>query len=310
MIGAVVDVGSNSVLLTVCRRTDEGWADVLETSRVTGLGRGVAQTGVLGEDGMRDTLAALRRAFDDAEGSGADSVVAAATMAARLASNAADFLARAEAQGTPVQILSGDREAELGFRAVADDPLFAAADTLSIVDPGGQSTELVTAARSGVGWDIRFRRSFPIGTLELRGDLLSDEAPDGPMRLRAASAIDASIGLEYLPRRAGTAVVLGATGTNLVTIRERMTVWEPARVHGALLDYEEVSRAVGWLCSMTDAERAAIVGIEPGREGSIHIGSLILERFLFALHVLDVRVSVRGWRHALLAERFGLSMQH
>jgi exopolyphosphatase / guanosine-5'-triphosphate,3'-diphosphate pyrophosphatase len=32
----------------------------------------------------------------------------------------------------------------------------------------------------------------------------------------------------------------------------------------------------------------------------LHAGALILERFLQALHVLGCRVTVRGWRHALL----------
>jgi exopolyphosphatase/guanosine-5'-triphosphate,3'-diphosphate pyrophosphatase len=79
-----------------------------------------------------------------------------------------------------------------------------------------------------------------------------------------------------------------------------MTEWDPTRVHAAWLDYEEVSKAVGWLCGMTDAERAAVPGLERGREQTIHIGALILERFLHAIRSLGTSVSVRGWRHALL----------
>ncbi len=297
---AVVDVGSNSVLLTVEERADGGWRPVLETSEVTGLGEGTKETGVLGEASMARTLAALRRAFDRAHEAGVSEPIAAATMAARLASNTDEFLRRAQAQGTPASVLSGEREAELGFRAVADDPTFASHQRLSIIDVGGHSTELVTADRGAEGWAVRYRRSFPVGTLGLKGTLLRDESP-GPMEvLRATSAIDDLIGLAYRPGQGGQAVALGATGTNLVTIREGMAEWDSLRVHGAVLDYEEVSKAVGWMMPMTDAERAAIRGIEPGREGTIHIGSLILERFLHALRVLGCSVSVRGWRHALL----------
>ena len=95
-------------------------------------------------------------------------------------------------------------------------------------------------------------------------------------------------------------MVLGATGTNLVSIREKLKAWEPDKVHGAVLDYEEISRAVGWLMPMTDAQRRDVPGMEPGREKTIHIGALILERFLFALRASSCGVSVRGWRHALL----------
>ena len=112
--------------------------------------------------------------------------------------------------------------------------------------------------------------------------------------------MDQTISLSYRPNEAGHAVVLGATGTNLVSIREQMSTWQPERVHGAWLDYEEVSKAAGWLSAMTEAQRATIPGMETGREGTIHAGALILERFLFALRVLGCSVSVRGWRHALI----------
>ena len=79
-----------------------------------------------------------------------------------------------------------------------------------------------------------------------------------------------------------------------------MTSWDPDHVHGAVLDYEEISKAVGWMFRMTDAERAAIVGIEPGREKTLHIGALILERALQVFRAPECRVSVRGWRPALL----------
>lgn len=298
MTRAVVDVGSNSVLLTVARREGDAWRTVAETSVVTGLGRDTKQTGRLSEPAISDTMAAVRQAFDEARRFGANEIWAAATMAARIAENQAEFLARASAQGTPITVLSGEDEAQLGLEAVLRDPAFAAVERVSIIDPGGHSTELVTADRAGER--VHFRRSFPIGTLGLRGDLLAAEAPSFGDRLAAVEELDRTIGLEYLPNAAGKAVVLGATGTNLVTIRGGMAEWQPERVHGAALEYEEVGRAVGWLCGLGDAGRRGLVGIEPGREETIHIGALILERFMHALHVDACAVSVRGWRHAML----------
>ncbi len=297
---AVIDVGSNSVLLLIAEHEDGAWRTVFESSEVTGLGRGTKATGLLGEAGISDTLAALQRAFDKARFLGCESIIAAATMAARIAQNQGEFLERATSQNTPVVILSGEQEAEYGFLAVANDPLFSSENRLSIIDPGGNSTELMTARREPSGWVVEFKKSFPVGALGLR-DGLEDMDALGPREmLRFVTEIDDIVGLRYLPGQSGRAVVLGATGTNLVTIREKMTEWVPELVHGQVLDFEEVSKAVGWLCPMTDAERAAIVGIEKGRERTIHLGSLILERFLQAIHVLDVTVSVRGWRHALL----------
>ncbi len=297
---AAIDIGSNSVLLLVAERTEKGWKTVRETSAVTALGEGTKETGLLSERAMRDTLHALDQAFEIARNEGANPIRAAATMAARIAGNTPDFLRRAEAQGTPFTVLSGEEEARLGMLAVTSDPLFRDEDTLTMIDVGGHSTEMVTVRRSPGGWERLYGKSHPVGTLGLLGGPLSKECPGPPELLRASAEIDARIGVCYLPTRSGTAVALGATGTNLVTLRERMTQWRPEAVHGATLDYEEISRAAGWLSELTLDERAALVGMEPGRERTLPAGALILERFLFAARAPFCRVSVRGWRHALL----------
>ena len=299
MTRAVVDVGSGSVLLTVARHDGEAWRFVDGTSEMTFLGEGAKQTGRLGEVPMVRTLAALRRAKERA---GDAPLVAAATMAVRIAANRAEFLARAAAQGTPLRVLSGEEEAAYGFRAVVEDPAFAALDTLSIVDPGGQSTELTVASRGPEGWQVRFSRSYPLGTLGLRGGPLADERPDLGAIMTATHLVDETIGTDIAPADAGTVVALGAPATDLVTLREGLADWRPDIVHGAWLDYEEVGKAVGWLMRMTDAERQALPGMEPGRGRTIHAGCLILERFLNALAAPGCRASVRGWRHALLMD--------
>ena len=296
---AVLDVGSNSVLLTVAEKSGDTWVQILEDTAVTALGQGTKTTGLLGEPGMSSSIRAIKEFFELAQAQNAR-VVAAATMAARIASNTSEFLERCKSQGTPVSILSGEDEAQLGFDSVATDPIFSQYQRLSIIDPGGQSTEIITADRTAIGFDVNFRKSFPIGTLGIKSTLLPQESIDSISVLRAIGAIDDSIGLRYRPNQAGHAVVLGATGTNLISIREKLQKWNPKLVHGAWLDYEEVSKSVGWMMGMTDAERASIPGMEPGREKTIHLGALILERFLFALAAEGCSVSVRGWRHALL----------
>jgi exopolyphosphatase/guanosine-5'-triphosphate,3'-diphosphate pyrophosphatase len=297
---AVIDVGSNSILLLVAERIPQGWHPVLETTAVTGLGRGTKATGALGERGMADTLQAVKAAFEAARALGCQDITAAATMAARIAENTQEFLDRAEAQGTPIVVLSGEKEAEFGFLAVANDPMFQGEGRLTIIDPGGNSTELMTADRTARGWEVHFKRSYPVGALGLRDGILAPEVLGPRELLHAVAEIDDLIGLQYLPNQAGRVVVLGATGTNLISIREKLETWTPERVHGAKLDFEEVSKAVAWLSGMTDAERAQVPGLEKGRERTIHVGALILERFLQAIHVWEVRVSVRGWRHAML----------
>lgn len=300
---AVIDVGSGSVVLLVAEELEGEWTPIFESSNMSYLGEGVKQTGTLREDRIVDTLAAIKAATVAAQDHGATQVDAVGTMALRLATNAAEFQARAEAQGTPVQIISGEEEAELGFLAVTEDPIFANHESLSILDPGGQSTELTIAYRNETGWHRRFQHSYPLGTLQLRGSILQRETPEISEILAATVQIDDTIGVEIAPADPGPVVALGAPGTDLVMVRNRWTEWDASRVHGAYVDYEEVGKAVGWFVRMTDAERQAVPGVDPGRGRTIHAGCLILERFLNALAAPGVWVSVRGWRHAWIAHR-------
>ncbi len=297
---AVLDVGSNSVLLLVSELRDGIWTPIHEDTAVTALGEGTKETGVLSPEAMTRTLEAIARFDRSARDDGADEIRIAATMAARIASNREEFQTLGARQGTPINILSGDEEAQLGFESVVSDPRFAAADRISIIDPGGQSTELVTADRRGGDWDVLYRKSFPVGTLGLKSTIFPNERVNGLEVLRGSQLLDDIVGLCYRPNACGAVVVLGAAGTNLISIRDRLATWQPEKVHGQRLDYEEVSREVGRLMPMSDSERAAIIGMEKGRERTIHLGALILERFLFALRAEWCFVSVRGWRHALL----------
>lgn len=275
---------------------------------MTALGTDTKATGVLRPDAMERTLAGLSEAFLLAQMHGAGKPLAAGTMALRIAKNAEEFQRSADAQGTPVTILPGDEEARLGFLAVANDPTFNANPSLAIIDIGGHSTEVVIAQQSEAGWIESYRKSHSIGTLGLLSGVMSAQSPDSASRFRATTEIDRA--LELLPAAAeATTVSLGATGTNLVSIREKLTSWEPDRVHGTWLETEEVARSVGQLCDLDDEGRRNLVGIEPGRERTLHIGALILERCLYALAAEQCGVSVRGWRHALLEETWPISAQ-
>ncbi|MBV6458242.1 MAG: Exopolyphosphatase 2 [Fimbriimonadaceae bacterium] len=296
MTRAVLDVGSNSVLVHVAVFENGEWKGLCDSSTVTALGEGVKETSLLSEEGMDRTLDALRTGFEKARSLGAERVVALATMAARIAANTDVFLRRAAEQGTPVAVLSGDDEARYGFAAVSGDPVFRNEARLSIVDPGGHSTEIVVSEEVEL-----FRQSFPVGSLGLRSRYMPSDPPTREEVFRASSSIDAAMAGYDIPA-GGCCVVLGATGTNLISIREKFATWRPDRVHGAKLTFEEVGRAVGWLCAMSDRERASLVGLEPGRERTIHLGALILERAMQALGVESCRVSVRGWRHAVLED--------
>ncbi len=296
---AAIDIGSNSILLVIAERFGDAWRPVHEAGWVTGLGRDRAEDGSLAEAAMAESLAALREAAQAVRDHGAE-LRAWGTAALRQAPNAEGFIRRAAEAGTPVRLLSGDDEARLGLECILRDPLFSSADRITIIDPGGRSTELATAVREGGGWRTLYRSSTPVGALTLLDGPYRAERPTPADHIAAVCLIDDLIGQQYLPGACGQVAALGAAGSNLVSIREKLSEWQPERVHGQELDYEEVGKAVSWLGGLSIAERAALTGIEKGREATLPGGALILERFMNAVHCLGCRVSVRGWRHAAL----------
>ncbi len=295
---AVIDVGSNAVVLAVSEHTRSGWASALDTSTVTALGEGLQHTQRLNDQAIERTLRAVKQAWADACSYDAE-IQAWGTMALRVAEDADRFLRLAEEQGTPVRVLPGEDEARLGLLSVALDPTFDG-DRISLIDVGGHSTEVGTYDRADSG--IRFMMSVPLGTLALRGFCDEDGSMTGMSLLRACSAADDAIGFASRPGEAGTVVAVGASATNLVALSQQLKQWLPELVHGAALSYEEVSRFVAHLAPMTDEQRATLVGLETGREFTIHLGALLLERCLHAFRAESLRVSVRGWRHAIIED--------
>jgi len=297
---AVVDVGSGSVVLLVAESGPDGWHAVVETSRVTLLGENLKRTGRIDPARAAETLRAVRDAFDIAYEHGVTEAQAVGTAALRLAQNSTEFLAAANDQATPVSVITGELEAHLAYLAVVNDPALRGQQRLTILDPGGQSTELIQASRDSGDWRKTFSHSFGIGTLQLRTEVLPQETPNPGEILTASSWIDDAIGTKVNPGDVGTLVCLGAPATDLVCIRNRWTTWDAAKVHGETLDYEEVGKAVGWLMRMSDAEREQVPGVQAGRGSTSHLAALILERFMNALAAPECRVSTRGWRWGLL----------
>ncbi|MGH6906669.1 MAG: Ppx/GppA family phosphatase, partial [Aestuariivirga sp.] len=158
---AVVDIGSNSVRLVVYDGLRRSPAPVFNEKILCGLGRGVAVSGKLSQEGIVRALAALRRFRTLARQIGARQVFAVATAAAREAVNGGDFVDEAErALGVSIDMLTGKEEARyaaLGVIAGIPDANGIAGDL------GGGSLELIDI-KDG---KLRDGITLPIGPLRL-----------------------------------------------------------------------------------------------------------------------------------------------
>jgi len=142
---AAIDVGTNTVLLTVAEAAGGAIRPLVERAEITRLGRGVDASGRLDPAAIAETVRVLAAYAAEARALGAERLACVATSAARDAANGDDFFAAARVQaGLEPAIISGDEEARLVWRSAWRDfggPA-GAPGPLAVLDVGGGSTEL------------------------------------------------------------------------------------------------------------------------------------------------------------------------
>lgn len=171
---AAVDLGSNSFRLQIAQVTQGGGLLPLDTIKETvRLSAGLDETKFLGIEAQGRALDALSRFAERLRGLPPDSVRAVATHTFRVATNAREFLLKAEATlGFPIEIVAGQEEARLIFIGAAHS-LPMSKETRLVVDIGGGSTEFIIGTKTNplrveskqlgcVTWSQRF---FPDGKI-------------------------------------------------------------------------------------------------------------------------------------------------
>ncbi len=298
---ATIDIGTNSVLLLVAeRREDDTFRPVAERMDITRLGRGVDRTGRLAPEALADTVEAIARFATEARSLGAREVVATATSAARDAKNGHELIERAAAVGVPVEIIAGEREAGLSWRAVAQD-FSRAGEKLAVIDIGGGSTELIV----GAGASFSFRHSFDVGSVRLTERHVRGDPPTAESIAEVQRALGEA--LATVPRVDGGTRAVGVAGTftTICAIADRVEPYDATRVHGRVMQLPEVGAVGKRLAAMPLAERRELPGLDPKRADVIVAGSFLAHAIVRALGLDRVTIGDRGVRWGYLYERFG-----
>jgi len=157
---SVVDVGSNTIHLLVGEVDGGGVLPVTGEKVSARLGAGVEKTGRLDERRLTLATEAITLFASIAAMNGAPSPEILATSAVRDAENGEELVGRVrEATGLKMRLISGEKEAALGFRgalsAVRD------AGRVLVVDLGGGSAQLILGDASNGPEE---RVSLPLGT--------------------------------------------------------------------------------------------------------------------------------------------------
>jgi exopolyphosphatase/guanosine-5'-triphosphate,3'-diphosphate pyrophosphatase len=293
---AVIDIGSNTLLLLIVDEHAGQLTRVLDWCRFGRLGQGLDRTGQLHPDAIArslDICREYRAALDEHAVAQVDVV---ATQSLREAHNADEFAGPAAAiLRAPIQVIAGEREAELAFLAAARSLPDLAGQPFVVADVGGGSTEVIVTDGARVVSAV----SVPIGAVRMTERHLRGDPPTADERAALTADIDDHYArfTPELPR--GVALVASAgTATTLASL-DLAAAYDPDRVHGHRLAPATLTALTARLLDTPLADRRALPGMEPRRADVMPAGTAIFARLAARLDAPAIVISDRGIRWGL-----------
>jgi len=301
---AVVDIGTNSTRLLIADVAPDGsLSELVRRSVVTRLGAGVDTRGELSEAAcarVLTTLEGFRREIDEHADGGSYPNLAVMTSAVRDARNGGAFAATIRSElGLDAQVLSGDEEARLTFLGAMSGRQVdgqARAEPTVVIDIGGGSTEFIVGAGRTAGFHV----SLPAGVVRMSERHIHSDPP-APAELQELAGDTRAVFLAGLPQAERAPVTRGiavaGTATSAAAIDQELDPYDPDRVHGYPLLLATVEMLLARLADMDEAQRRAVVGLDPDRAPTIVAGLILLSEAMRAFDLDEVEVSEHDILH-------------
>jgi len=297
---AAIDIGTLTCRLLIGDVEGSGPVKpVFSGRKILRLGEGVDQTKRLKPEAMTRVIEAITEWQSVIEQHYVQASTAVATSAVREAYNREEFLQRVKQEGgVEVEVIDGQEEARrtlLGLRS----GLPPSVGNLLGLDIGGGSTEFIVSRE---GQEVQ-TISMDMGVVRLSERVLKSDPPSASEIQEAEKLIHSLTrqALSTLGETSGlTFVGTAGTITSLAAIAQRLTVYDPDRVHNYTLTLETIKTIEQTILPRKQFERTGIPGLEPGREEVIAAGVLILRCIMEGLGQDQCLVSEYGLREGAL----------
>lgn len=311
---AAIDQGTNSIRLLVLEPpagasgADDDAASPTELARdmtITRLGAGVDRAGRFDPVALTRTTDVLGRFCRRARALGAERIRVGATSAVRDAADRDTYASAVlAAAGSPLEVISGEQEAALSFLG-GTSGLDPALGPFAVQDIGGGSTEFVVGRDPGRAEDAISTR---MGSVRMTERHLASDPPAAAELVAMRRDIEerlSEVERSVPVRDATTFVAVAGTATTLQAIALGLPRYDPDRIHRSWLAFDEVVEVGERLAAKTDAERAAMPVMAPGRGDVIVAGAAILEATMRRFDVGRVLVSETDILDGLALEMLG-----
>ena len=299
---AGVDIGTLTCRLLIADLSiNQRLIEVRSERRILRLGEGVDQTKQLSVAAMDRVVQCLKEWQEMIAVSSVNAVAVVATSAVRDAENRDEFLDRVKREaGFEVELISGEEEARRTMLGIRSGLPIGVTDVLAL-DIGGGSTEFILDCPG----QPPIVRSIDIGVVRLCERLIHHDPPtDGEVRqarewvARETKAAVAGMHSYHTATFVGTA----GTVTSLAAMAQKLSIYQPARIHNYRLQLDTIQDLEQTLLSLKKADRAGLPGLEKGREEVIASGAIIIRTIMETLGMSVVLVSDLGLREGVLID--------
>ncbi len=295
---AIVDIGSNSVRLVAYERLARALTPIFNEKVLCGLGKGVQTTRLLDPEAVSKALAALRCFRVLCRNMGIADVHVLATAATRDASNGSDFLkAASEAVGAKIELIGGQREAELSAIGVASS--FHRADGV-VGDLGGGSLELIEVRKTKLGRGV----SLPLGGLALL-----DMSRDSPKRAIKIAREYVSKAMPVKALNGRTFYAVGGTWRALAKLHMKQRNYPLNVMHGYVIPAAEAGAFAGLVERVNADSLSSIAAVNSARRPLLSYGAVVLDEVIRQGRPKEIVISAQGVREGMLFERLDAAAQ-
>lgn len=291
---AVIDIGSNSMRLTLYETEGESFKIIFREKIMAGLA-GYVEKGELSAGGIECTCSGLLEFRKILQTLKIEEVSVFATASLRNISNTQQALSVIQAAtGYSVEILTGEDEAYLGYSgAIQEFPLTSGA----FFDIGGASTELVTFD-DGKPTDVI---SFPVGSLSLYRRCVKKILPGDGSRKRLRRVISETIKpdrktFNHRP------LLVGVGGTARAALKLSRYYYRLSDDCNSITA-EHVDELCEFLCSGSKQASDLILCLEADRIHTLVPGLLILQHISHLFKAEQLVISSYGVREGYLCQK-------
>ncbi len=301
---AVIDLGTNTFnLLIVEVNSDKTYLPIFQAKISVKLAEGGMNKGFIADVAFDRGIEAFKTHFASTQKYTADKIYAFATSAIRGASNGAEFVEKVKAlTGIDIQVISGDREAELIYYGVRSAVKMSEQASL-IIDIGGGSTEFIIANKSQIFW----KQSFLLGAARL----LEMFPPSDPIKLSEINIFVDHLFTELQPlfeaiKEYPITELIGSSGSfdslaEMIVHRFYSTQMLDDTTEFTF-DLGECATIYEEILKSTNLERLEMKGLVAMRVDMIVVSSIIVHFVIRSLEIEQMRLSTYSLKEGVIYE--------